>query len=117
MMGVRLTCGGLLWFALAGCGQVGPPLKTPCAPRRLVLRIQLEPSVEAVDHARRAIKGAPVAASRALLYRGFEYELSDGSAVVVLPELRGQGDAEYLRIWGHELAHVACGPWHDKPEK
>lgn len=36
----------------------------------------------------------------------------DGRQVVVLPPLRGQDDAETMRVWGHELAHLVCGRFH-----
>lgn len=36
----------------------------------------------------------------------------DGRKVLVLPPLQGQDDRETMRLWGHELAHVACGYFH-----
>ena len=36
-----------------------------------------------------------------------------GQMTLVLPPLRGQRDHERLTVWGHELAHIVCGSFHD----
>ncbi len=48
--------------------------------------------------------------------RGFAALDIEGNPVVFVPVLRDQHDTDRLRTWGHELAHVACGQWHDRIE-
>lgn len=40
---------------------------------------------------------------------------ADGQITLVLPPLRGQYDRERMALWGHELAHIICGSFHDNP--
>lgn len=38
---------------------------------------------------------------------------ASGQMTLILPPLRGQRDHERLAVWGHELAHVVCGHFHN----
>lgn len=39
-------------------------------------------------------------------------DLDTGAEVLVVPPIRNSTDYERMYIWGHELAHVACGHFH-----
>lgn len=97
----------LLPLCLAAKRDVyGPPLATECnttASVSLVIVIRATAEVQRM-YAAHSTDHAEV--------RAFTTTGPDGRTVLVLPPLRGQDDAETMRVWGHELAHSVCGSFH-----
>lgn len=99
----------LLLPILAGCTPFGPPLASKCESKPFVAEIQI---VENVDKYRRQL---PFPVAKNGKYEGFILQRKSGEYVLVVPPLKGQKDKVGLETWGHELAHIACGEWHDAP--
>lgn len=92
---------------LGGCA-VHPPLTHSCQSVDAHVELLILPSVEAVNELRQRV--APTHLDE--FYMGFEYQRANGEYVIVVPAIANQDDKGTLMIWGHELAHVACGAWH-----
>lgn len=97
-----------LWPLLAGArgDAYGPPLASECnvsAQLSLVVAIRDPQEVQRLYVVNSGDTRKVVA---------FYSTGPDGRQVMVLPPLRGQGDDETMRAWGHELAHILCGRFH-----
>ena len=105
---MRRLLAGLLVLLAAGCQHAGP-LLTECNGGTFTIAVTLYDSDDALNEALRVYEGA--------LYSGPAYAWGTKTNPIQLhlPKLRGQDDAFNQRVWGHELAHVACGDWHDDP--
>lgn len=105
-------------FALAGCAgtpKIGAPLRTECidtgeiAPFTIMVR---DPDVIQDIFNRTPRSSRTSAIDQTGAFAGVN---ADGQITLVLPPLRGQYDHERMALWGHELAHIICGSFHDNP--
>lgn len=107
-------------LALVGCAgspNRGAPLRSECVDTGEVSSFTVmirEPGriQEMFAHTPRSDR-AVIDASHVGAFTGLN---PAGQMTMVLPPLRGQADHERMALWGHELAHVICGPFHDKPD-
>lgn len=90
-------------------GSSGGRLRTDCAPETTVtLTVQVMP-VEQIAGYYGQLTGAASSSSYDKV-EGFWLQTTKRHLIVV-PEIDRQND-RYLDVWGHELAHVACGLFH-----
>lgn len=102
---------------VAGCSTtpVGPPLTTQCVDTAEVssftVMIRHPHEIQAMfDQTPRSVRTSATDPSH---INGFTGLNASGQMTMALPTLRGQRDRERLVVWGHELAHVLCGPFHN----
>lgn len=84
--------------------KVGVPMITQ------VILVENEAAVEKIYVEHMKMRGKPLPSGTR---SGFCILRSNNMSTCFLPVLRGQRDKERLYLWGHEFAHVICGPWHD----
>lgn len=99
----------LLGLLFGGCSEspYGPPLESTCETKTITLTVQVYPSHAALNAARQRLDpGGPLVDGFATMYVG-----TDKHTLHVLSP-RGRYDDQGFYLWGHELAHAICGPWH-----